>query len=137
MDTINLLEIINTIIKKNNININQNINNNINNNFNLCDFNLNNLGSTIINKDIINKDIINEKNLYYILFNFIYDRNDIKYNNILNDFENDIKNNRYKINKQYIFNNNNIIFKYIFKKIKFNLINDNILDDEILLFLSY
>jgi hypothetical protein len=82
-NNISLLDILNGILKKKTININKQI---INTNF---------------NQIITNKD-----NIYFIIFDFIYNRTDINYDNIINDMSNDINNNTFKINKQYIFNKN-------------------------------
>ncbi len=112
-NNISLLDILNGILKKKTININKQI---INTNF---------------NQIITNKD-----NIYFIIFDFIYNRTDINYDNIINDMSNDINNNTFKINKQYIFNKN-IDNKQVFKNVKTNNIKDNIIDYKILLYLCY
>ena len=124
-NNINLFEIINSILNKN-VKINTK-----------CDFNLNNLGLNMNNNyDLINHNIINKDNIYHIIFDYIYNRNDINYDNIISNIENDVNNNKYKINKQYIFNKN-INIKYVFKNIKINNIKDNIIDDILLLFICF
>ena len=128
-NNINLFEIINSILNKK-VKINTK-----------CDFNLNDLGLNMnkydaINNNLINNNVINKDNIYHIIFDYIYNRNDVNYDNIICNIENDINNNKYKINKQYIFNKN-INIKYVFKNIKINNIKDNVIDDVILLFICY
>ena len=116
-NNISLLDIINGILKKKTININKQI--------------INDNKQSNINQIITNKD-----NIYFIIFDWIYNRTNINYDNIINNMYNDIDNNTYKINKQYIFNKN-IDKKYVFKNVKINNIKDNVIDYKILLYLCF